>query len=58
MSAKADSDKCPTCGQSLPDAMTHDPRGAAVQCKFCDKQAHFIIRKTAVCFEHRAKVAA
>jgi hypothetical protein len=54
--SKLENDKCPTCLQELPDAMTKDPRGAAVKCKFCPKQAHFIIRKQAVCFDHREKV--
>lgn len=46
---------CPTCKQPLPrDATTFDPRGGAkLKCAFCPKPAKFIIRKTAVCFDHR-----
>jgi len=37
------------------EARTTNPRGGIeVKCEFCPKRADFIIRKRAVCFEHRA----
>jgi hypothetical protein len=53
--SKLENDKCPTCLQELPDAMTKEPRGAAMQCEFCDQQAHFIIYNHAACFDHRER---
>ena len=46
---------CPTCKQPMPqEARTTNPRGGAkVQCEFCDKQAAFVIRGQATCYEHR-----
>jgi len=45
---------CAHCKHPLPpDAMSTDLRGATIQCALCPEQAHFIIRGSARCFEHR-----
>jgi NAD-dependent SIR2 family protein deacetylase len=46
---------CPTCKQPIPrDATSPNASGSVIpSCDFCEKKALFIIRKRAVCYEHR-----